>query len=104
MPNCPNCSKPMAPGFLGSGGMFEGSKWFLERTRLAFGGDEVAKPNAFGMVYIPGFRCRECRMMLLQVPERRGPRYGLSRELQGGGGSPICSTKDCPFTAASPRK
>jgi Domain of unknown function (DUF6487) len=66
MPNCPNCSKPMAPGFLGSGGMFEGSKWFLERTRLAFGGDEVAKPNSFGMVYIPGFRCRECRTMLLQ--------------------------------------
>lgn len=62
---CPKCSKPMAPGFLGSESVFGGSKWFLERTRLAFGGEEVATPNSFGMVYIPGYRCRDCRTMVL---------------------------------------
>jgi len=66
MPNCPNCSKPMAPVFLGSESFIGGSKWFLERTRLAFGGDEIAKPNTYGMVYIGGFRCRECKSLLLQ--------------------------------------
>ncbi len=63
---CPNCSKPMAPGFLGSESFVGGSKWFLERTRLAFGGEEVSKPNAFGMVYLAGFRCRECKTLLLR--------------------------------------
>lgn len=66
MTNCPNCAKPMAPGFLGSESFSGGSKWFLERTRLAFGGEELAKPNAFSMVYIPGFRCRECHTLLLR--------------------------------------
>jgi Domain of unknown function (DUF6487) len=64
--NCPQCSKPMTPGFLGSESFVGGSKWFLERTRMAFGGEEIAKPNTFGMVYIPGFRCRDCRTMVLQ--------------------------------------
>lgn len=66
LPNCPNCSKAMSPGFLGSESFIGGSKWFLERTRLAFGGEEVAKPNTFGMVYIAGFRCRDCRYLVLQ--------------------------------------
>jgi hypothetical protein len=56
----------MAPGFLGSESFIGGSKWYLERTRLAFGGEEVAKPNMMGMVYIAGFRCRECRTLMLQ--------------------------------------
>jgi hypothetical protein len=56
----------MAPGFMGSESLVSGSKWFLERTRLAFGGEELAKPNNFGMVYIPGFRCRDCKTLLLQ--------------------------------------
>ena len=56
----------MGPGFLGSESLVSGSKWFLERTRLAFGGEEVAKPNAFGMVYIPGHRCRECKTLVLR--------------------------------------
>lgn len=65
MTDCPNCAKPMAAGFLGSESFVSGSKWFLERTRLAFGGEELMKPNSFGMVYLPGFRCRECRTLLL---------------------------------------
>ena len=66
MPDCPKCGKQMAPGFLGSESFVSGSKWFLERTRLAFGGEEIAKPNAFSMVYIEGFRCRDCRVLHLQ--------------------------------------
>lgn len=66
MPNCPNCGKPMAAGFLGSEGLVGGSKWYLERTRLGFGGEELVKPNSFGVVYIPGFRCRECKLLSLQ--------------------------------------
>jgi Domain of unknown function (DUF6487) len=65
MPDCPKCGKPMIPGFLGSESLVEGSKWFLERTRLAFGGEEIAKPNSFGMVYMEGFRCRLCRFLQL---------------------------------------
>jgi hypothetical protein len=66
MPSCPNCSKPMAPGFLGSEGLVEGAKWYLERTRMGFGGEELAAKSGFGMVYIPGFRCRECKTLVLQ--------------------------------------
>lgn len=66
MPSCPNCSKQMAPGFLGSEGFASGSKWYLERTRLGFGGEEIAPTSGFGMAYIPGFRCRECRTLVLQ--------------------------------------
>ena len=56
----------MAPGFLGSEGLMGGSRWYLERTRLAFGGEEVAKPSRFGVVYIPGHRCRECQTLVLR--------------------------------------
>lgn len=66
MPNCPHCQKPMSPGYLGSESIIHGSKWFLERTRLAFGGEELAKPDSFGMVYLTGFRCKECRSLILQ--------------------------------------
>ncbi len=66
MPNCPNCSKPMAPGFLGSESFVGGSKWFFERTRLAFGGEELAKPNTFNMVYIAHFHYHNYKTLLLQ--------------------------------------
>jgi hypothetical protein len=56
----------MSPGFLGSESFIGGSKWFLERTKLAFGGEEVAQPNTFGMVYIEGFRCRDCKTLVLK--------------------------------------
>jgi hypothetical protein len=56
----------MAPGFLGSEGLVAGSKWYLERTRLGFGGEEIAPTSGFGMVYIAGFRCRDCKALLLQ--------------------------------------
>jgi hypothetical protein len=69
MPNCPNCGKPMSPGYLGSESFIGGSKWFLERTRLAFGGEDIAKPNTFSMVYIPGHRCRECKTLVLNYGE-----------------------------------
>lgn len=65
MTECPKCGKAMAPGYLGSESLVEGSKWFMERTRLAFGGEEVAKPNSFGMVYMEGYRCRECKVLEL---------------------------------------
>jgi uncharacterized protein DUF6487 len=65
MPDCPKCGRAMSPGFLGSESLVEGSKWFLERTRLAFGGEEIVKPNSFGMVYVEGFRCRDCHVLQL---------------------------------------
>ena len=65
MPDCPKCGKTMAPGYLGSESLVEGSKWFLERSRLAFGGEEIVKPNSYGMVYVEGYRCRECHILQL---------------------------------------
>lgn len=56
----------MSPGYLGSESIIHGSKWFLERTRLAFGGEELVKPDSFGMVYLTGFRCKDCRTLVLQ--------------------------------------
>ncbi len=77
----------MAPGFLGSESFVAGSKWYLERTRLAFGGEDIARPNAYSMVYIPGFRCRDCRTLLLKYgppPESTG---GDRAATGAGGGS-----------------
>lgn len=65
MVNCPRCQKPMVPGFLGSESFIGGSKWYLERTRLALGGDELAKPDTWGMVYLAGHRCTDCRVVLV---------------------------------------
>jgi hypothetical protein len=69
MVNCPVCSKPMSPGFLGSESFIGGSKWYLERTRLALGGEEIGKPDTWGMVFLPGHRCRECKVMVLQYQQ-----------------------------------
>ena len=83
----------MAPGFLGSESFFGGSKWYLERTRLAFGGEEIAKPNPYSMVYIPGFRCRDCRTLLLQY----GPEANLN-----GATPPAAAPTTAPAAPASP--
>lgn len=55
----------MSPGFLGSEGLVAGSKWYMERTRLGFGGEELAATSGFGMVYIAGYRCRDCKLLIL---------------------------------------
>ncbi len=55
----------MEPGLLGSESFTGGAKWYRRRTRLATGGEPLVKPGALGMVYIEGFRCPDCRTLLL---------------------------------------
>lgn len=66
MANCPNCTKPMAPGWLGSESFIGGAKWYQERNTLALGGEPLVKPDLLGMVYIEGFRCKACNTLLLR--------------------------------------
>lgn len=62
---CPQCGKIMVKGFLVAESFLEGAKWTLQKTRLALGGEVLAKSDGFGNVYIDGFRCASCRLVIL---------------------------------------
>jgi hypothetical protein len=55
----------MEAGFLGAGSLTSGAKWFREKKKLGTGGSPLAKPDGLGMVYLPGFRCQGCKLLLL---------------------------------------
>jgi hypothetical protein len=49
----------LAESFIG------GARWTRERTRLAIGGEGLVAPDAWGNVYLDGFRCPSCRLLVL---------------------------------------
>jgi hypothetical protein len=55
----------MEAGFLGAESLTSGAKWFREKKKLGTGGSPLAKPDGLGMVYLPGFRCQGCKLLLL---------------------------------------
>jgi hypothetical protein len=65
MSDCPNCGKPMEEGFLGTERIFSDVSWFKEKTTFGFGGESLGLKDRLGMVYIEGYRCRECGILNL---------------------------------------
>ena len=55
----------MNSGFLAAESLMGGAKWMARKTRLAVGGDALVSPDAWGNVYIGGFRCSACRTLVL---------------------------------------
>ena len=63
--NCPNCDAAMDSGYLVAESLLGGAKWTRRKTRLAAGGEALTAPDAWGNVYLGGFRCGECRTLVL---------------------------------------
>ena len=63
---CPRCGERMEPGVLGAESLVGGAKWMRKRSRLAIGGEGLASPDTWGNVYFDGFRCRSCRVLVLE--------------------------------------
>lgn len=55
----------MAKGFLVAESFVEGAKWTTQKTKLALGGEVLAKADGFGNVYIDAYRCVACRVVIL---------------------------------------
>ena len=62
---CPRCEQPMDPGVLGAESLVGGAKWMRGRSRLSLGGEGLVSPDAWGNVYFDGYRCRQCRLLIL---------------------------------------
>lgn len=56
----------MAKGFLVAESFVEGAKWTTQKTKLALGGEVLAHPDGFGNVYVNGYRCVACRLVILE--------------------------------------
>jgi len=42
-----------------------GPKWFTKMSMLALGGETLAREDTMGNAWIEGFRCTECRTLVL---------------------------------------
>ncbi len=63
--NCPNCGAAMDSGYLVAESLLGGAKWTRRKTRLAAGGEALVAPDAWGNVYLGGFRCGGCQTLVL---------------------------------------
>jgi hypothetical protein len=57
----------MEAGTLGAESFVGRARWFKERSVLALGGEKVGDYRSDGMTWLDGFRCRECRLALLDL-------------------------------------
>jgi Domain of unknown function (DUF6487) len=65
-PVCPSCGTTMTAGSLGTMSYVAGVTWHKSRSALALGGEKIAGSSLGGMVWMDGFRCPGCRLLLLQ--------------------------------------
>jgi hypothetical protein len=64
--NCPKCGKEMEHGFVRSESFIGGVKWMAEKSSKSLGLEGLAKPDALGFCFMEGFRCRDCRSIVIQ--------------------------------------
>ena len=56
----------MEVGVLGSESLTTQSRWYKKRTALALGGEKIGDYAPSGMTWIDGFRCPNCRLLILR--------------------------------------
>lgn len=56
----------MAKGFVVAESFVEGAKWTTQKTKMALGGEVIAPSDGFGNVYVDGYRCVACRLVILE--------------------------------------
>jgi hypothetical protein len=66
MTNCPVCGKPMESGFLGTERIFSDVGWYKEKSVFGTGGESLALKDRLSMIYIEGFRCKDCKILQLK--------------------------------------
>ncbi|EQD56345.1 hypothetical protein B2A_05300 [mine drainage metagenome] len=59
---CPRCGKPMESGIVATTGLIA---WQQRRTRLLLDGEIVGKKRVATTPNYPGWRCRDCHLLLL---------------------------------------
>ena len=52
-------------GTLGFFTLLGGARWYKERSELMLGGDSIVKNPLGGNTWLDGFRCPNCRLLLL---------------------------------------
>lgn len=65
---CPNCSKEMESGYMFTpNAAFRSVRWSTEwaRDMSQTKGEEIAPPVLGGSIKISGFRCNECKLLVL---------------------------------------
>ena len=58
---CPSCGGEGESGFLICEALTDGPKWSAKPSKLGIGGDELLKPNKFGILNIESARCTKCK-------------------------------------------
>lgn len=56
----------MDDGFLGTERIFSDVSWFKVKTTFGTGGESLSLKDRLSMIYIEGFRCKECKVMFLK--------------------------------------
>jgi hypothetical protein len=56
----------MEPGFLGTERVFSDVGWFKEKSVFGTGGESLSLKDRLSMIYIEGFRCKDCKTLLLK--------------------------------------
>ena len=65
-PNCPECGQPMAAGSFGSMSYLGGAQWYAHRSLLALDGEKISTKPLGGMIWLDGFRCPKCHILVLK--------------------------------------
>ena len=63
---CPYCRAPLEKGVVGAESLTGGANWYKSRSTLALGGEPIGDSATGGMVWLDGYRCRNCRKLILQ--------------------------------------
>ena len=61
---CPKCGDATSKGFLVCEAFTEGPKWDTKKTKLGFGGEELAQPSMLGLVHLDARLCTTCRLVM----------------------------------------
>ncbi len=64
--NCPKCAKEMESGFVRAESFIGGVKWMKEKSNRSLGLEGIAKPDSLGFCFMQGYRCPECRYVIIQ--------------------------------------
>jgi hypothetical protein len=65
-PVCPSCGALMISGSLGVTSYVAGATWHASRSTWATGGERISGSPLGGMIWMDGYRCAKCKVLLLK--------------------------------------
>ncbi len=62
---CPYCKEEMEYGLIEGEGIVSGMKWVKKKRIMGIGGEKIGTSNVSGLTYLEGYRCPNCKKMIL---------------------------------------